>query len=186
MVATTIAIAFAQTGQKVLLVDCDLRRARLHRVFKKTSAAGVSSVLQDPSSLDQALMTTDVPNLSLLAAGPHVPNPAELLQSESFERLLASLKGQFDRVIVDSPPVLVVTDAAVLGSRVDATVVVVRARRTRRDVAQQVLRKMTELGANVAGVVLNAMEEPKRKGGYYYGYYSRDRYNSARDASAGA
>jgi capsular exopolysaccharide synthesis family protein len=178
MVATTIAVAFAQAGQRVLLVDCDLRRARLHRVFKMHSASGVSSVLQDPSTLDSTIVSTHVPNLFLLPAGPHVPNPAELLQSESFEKLLSALEQKFDRVILDSPPVLVVTDPAVLSVRVDTTVVVFRARVTRRDVARQAALKLSELGANIAGVVLNAMEEPKRKGGYYYGYYSRDKYRS--------
>jgi capsular exopolysaccharide synthesis family protein len=184
MVATTIAGAFAQAGQRVLLVDCDLRRARLHRVFKQPSAVGVSSVLQNPDTLDQAIVQTQVPNLSLLAAGPHVPNPAELLQSERFDALLQALAQRFDRVVIDSPPVLVVTDSAVLSLRVDATVVVFRARKTRRDVARQVVRKLTGLGGRVAGVVLNAMEEPKRKGGYYYGYYSRDKYRTGTETDA--
>ncbi|HEY5956807.1 MAG TPA: polysaccharide biosynthesis tyrosine autokinase [Polyangiaceae bacterium] len=184
MVATTIAVAFAQAGQRVLLVDCDLRRARLHRVFKMYSASGVSSVLQDLSTLDNAIIATHVPNLSLLPAGPHVPNPAELLQSDSFEKLLTALKQNFDRVILDSPPVLVVTDPAVLSARVDTTVVVYRARVTRRDVARQAAFKLSELGANIAGVVLNAMEEPKRKGGYYYGYYSRDKYRSGAEVDS--
>jgi polysaccharide biosynthesis transport protein len=178
MVATTIAVAFAQAGQKVLLVDCDLRRSRLHRIFKLTNAAGVSSVLQDISMIDSAAMPTVVPNLSLLAAGPHVPNPAELLQSASFERMLAALAERFDRVIIDSPPVLAVTDAAILGSRVDGAVVVARAKRTRREVARQVVKKMKDLGANVTGIVLNGIDEPRHRGGYYYGYYSREGYGT--------
>jgi capsular exopolysaccharide synthesis family protein len=182
MVATTIAVAFAQAGQRVLLVDCDLRRARLHRIFKFSSASGVTSVMQNPETLDEALLATPVANLTLLAAGPHVPNPAELLQSESFDRLLQRLSEKFDRIILDSPPVLVVTDPAVLASRVDTTVVVFRARQTRRDVARQAVRKLVDLGAKISGVVLNAMEEPKRKGGYYYGYYYRDKYRTGSEA----
>jgi capsular exopolysaccharide synthesis family protein len=177
-VASTIAVTFAQTGQRVLVMDCDLRRARLHRVFRQNSAVGVSSVLQNPASLDEAIVATQVPNLSFLAAGPHIPNPAELLQSAAFDKLLQTLVGKFDRVIIDSPPAMVVTDAAVLATRVDTTVLVFRAQKTRRDVARQVVRKLTDLGAKVSGVVLNAMEEPKSKGGYYYGYYSRDKYRS--------
>ncbi len=184
MVASTIAIAFAQANQKVLLVDCDLRRARLHRVFKCRNATGVTSALQDPTGLDATIVATGVPNLSLLPAGPYVPNPAELLQSDSFVRLLESLQQRFDRIIVDSPPVMLVTDAVVLGSRVDATVVVLRARKTRRDVAQQAARKLTDIGATLAGVVLNAMDATKQRGGYYYGYYSRDTYGAGADTNA--
>ena len=183
-VATTIAIAFAQTGENVLLVDCDLRRAKLHRVFKVSNAAGVSSALRDPNSIDSAFSVTSVPNLSLLPAGPHVPNPAEVLQSDSFNRLIETLKGKFDRVILDSPPVLVVTDAAVLASRADATVIVTRSQKTRSDLARQVVKKMTGLGAVVVGAVLNGIEEPKRKRGYYYGYYTHDRYGVGGEAES--
>ena len=185
-VATTIAIAFSQAGQRVLIIDCDLRRSRLHRVFKHRNTIGVTSVLQDPSRIDEACLTTEVPNLSLLAAGPHVPNPAEVLQSESFAKLLEALSKKFDRIVVDSPPVLVVTDAAVLASMADATVLVTRARKTKRETARKVLRKLTDLGAVVAGAVLNALEEPKRKGGYYYGYYSREGYGTRGEADTGA
>jgi capsular exopolysaccharide synthesis family protein len=185
-VASTIAVTFAQTGQRVLIMDCDLRRSRLHRVFKCNNAAGVTSVLLEPSSLDKALVKTEVGNLSLLPAGPYVPNPAELLQSASFGRILETLSTKFDRIIIDSPPVLVVTDATILCGRVDTSVLVFRSGKTKRDVAKQVLRKLSGIGARISGVVLNAMDEPKSKRGYYSGYYSKEDYQPSVELDAKA
>lgn len=182
-VASTIAITFAQAGQRTLLLDCDLRRSRLHRVFKHTNNEGISSVLPDLSRLDAAIRTTEVPNLSLLAAGPRVPNPAELIQSERFELLQAALRERFDRIIIDSPPILAVTDGAVLAAHADASVLVLRAKKTRKDTARHVVRKLSDLGCTVVGVVLNALDEPRRKGDYYYRYghyYSGEAYRYER------
>jgi polysaccharide biosynthesis transport protein len=171
-IACTIAIALSQIGQRILLVDCDLRRARLHRIFHLENTVGVSTVLQDPSNVDTAIRESSVPNLWVLTAGPHVPNPAELVQSDSFKRMLHLLGQKFDRVILDSPPVMAVTDASVIATRVDATVLVARAGKTRRDVARQVVRKLNDLGAPILGIVLNALVARGRKGGYYYYSYS--------------
>lgn len=186
-VASTIAVTFAQAEQRILLVDCDLRRARLHRIFKVANAAGVSSAVSDPSSLEAAAVSTSVPNLFLLPAGPHVPNPAEIVQSAAFGALLDAMKGKFDRIVLDSPPILPVTDATVLATRVDATVVVLRARSTRRETARQIVRKLGDLGATVAGVVLNAFEARRRKSGYYYyyGHYSKEGYGKEGYGSEG-
>lgn len=174
-VAVSVATAFAQAGQKVLIVDADLRRARMHRVFGCSNAAGVTTALQNTTALEQAVVSTQVPNLSLLPGGPHVPNPAELIQSESFARLLATLNERFDRIIIDSPPVLAVADGTILATLVDASVLVVRASRTRIDLVGQALRKLQEVGTPIAGIVLNALV-PVRWGSRHYSYYDYGKY----------
>jgi succinoglycan biosynthesis transport protein ExoP len=180
-VACCIAIAMAQAGQRVLLVDCDLRRPRLHRVFSRVNDAGVTNVLMDLDMLDRLKLETEIPNLSLLPSGPIAPSPAELLHSDRFGELLAELERRYDRVIIDSPPVVPVTDAAILSKRVDGTVLVVRAFDTRRELARRAVRNLQDVDANVVGTVLNALN-PGRGTGYqqyyYYHYYGKSGYAS--------
>jgi capsular exopolysaccharide synthesis family protein len=168
-VATSIAIAIAQTGQRVCLVDCDLRKPRVHAVFSERNDRGVTTALLEPAQLSSMIVKTQVPNLSILRAGPTPPNPADLMHSEAFGRVLQELRNQFDRVVVDSPPIGLVTDGVVLSTRVDATVLVVRALATRRDAAKRAIRSLRDVGANCAGFVLNAIEP---NGRYYSGYYA--------------
>jgi succinoglycan biosynthesis transport protein ExoP len=169
MVASSIAIAMSQAGQRVCLLDCDLRRPRVHSVFGRTLEEGVTTVLLDPSRLDLALKEASVPNLWVLPAGPTPPNPADLVHSDAFGRLLETLASRFDRVVVDSPPVCIVTDAVVLSTRLDATILVVRARKTRRDAIRQAVRALRDVGANLPGFVLNAAARSGET--YQYSYY---------------
>lgn len=173
--ACCLAIAMAQAGKRVLLVDCDLRRPRLHRIFKTSNDEGLTSALLDGQP-SQKVHQSVVPNLSVLVAGPIPPNPAELLQSEKFRALLERLQGEYDQVILDSSPIVAVTDATILSTLVDATVVVVRAFRTRRDLAQHALRSLADVSATVAGVVLNAVNLHRHEYKYSYQYYRRDGY----------
>src|SRR5687768_5604974 len=124
MVASCLSVAMAQAGQRVLLMDCDLRRPRVHKVFQKRNTGGVTTALID--SAPNAYHETGIPNLWVMPSGPIPPNPAELLHSGAFERLLGTLSKEFDRVVIDSPPIIPVTDAAVIAPRVDGTVVVIR------------------------------------------------------------
>lgn len=169
MVATSIAVAMSQANQRVCLMDCDLRRPRVHSVFSHRSEFGVTTALLDPSRLDEALVKTEVPNLSILPAGPLPPNPADLMHSEAFARLLETLQGRFDRLVIDSPPVCLVTDAVVVSTRVDATILVVRARKTRREAARRALRALRDVGAPLPGFVLNAVVPSGAQ--YQYSYY---------------
>lgn len=182
-VATCIATVMAQAGQRVLLIDCDLRRPRVHRVFHKSSDVGVTTALLD-DDIDAAVMPTDIPNLSVIPAGPIPPNPAELLQSERFKTFLDQAKARFDRVIIDSPPVVAVTDAAILSTITDGTVLVVRAFATSKDLARHALRSLRDVGVKMAGCVLNAVNLSRHEYKYsYYYQYKRDGYYSA-DPSA--
>jgi succinoglycan biosynthesis transport protein ExoP len=169
-VAASVAIAIAQTGQRVCLVDCDLRKPRVHALFKERNDKGVTTALLDPSQLPSILVDTEVPNLVILRAGPTPPNPADLMHSDAFGSLLQELRTRFDRVVLDSPPIGLVTDGVILSTRVDATVLVVRALSTRRDAARRAVRSLRDVGATCAGFVLNAVASQERY--YYAGYYA--------------
>lgn len=169
-VAVSMAVAIAQTGQRVCLVDCDLRKPRVHAVFRERNDQGVTTALLEPGQLPSFIVETPVPNLSILRAGPTPPNPADLMHSDAFGRVLEELRKEFDRVVIDSPPIGLVTDGVILSTRVDATVLVVRALATRRDAANRAIRSLRDVGANCAGFVLNAVSSSERY--YYSGYYA--------------
>lgn len=172
-VAASLAISLAQSGQKVLLLDGDLRKPRLHKVFRlPPQRGGVTSTLLHPETLDQALVETEVPGLHLLPAGPLPPNPAELLHSKSFERLLDLLSTKYDRIILDSPPLVPVTDAAILSRLADAALLVIRSKQTRKDHARLAYRSLRDVNAHIAGAVLNGVDLRSGDYGYYYQYYS--------------
>jgi capsular exopolysaccharide synthesis family protein len=174
-VACHIAIAMAQAGQRVLLMDCDLRRPRVHRIFGKTSEAGVTSAMLGDGS-DDGVLGTDIPNLSILPAGPIPPNPAEMFHSERFREFLKRISSQFDRVIIDSPPVVAVTDAVILSTYADGTLLVIRAFTTRKEVAKHAINVLRDVGARMAGAVLNAVDLSRNEYKDAYSYYRRDYY----------
>lgn len=182
-VACCVAIAMAQAGQRVILVDCDLRRPRMHRIFNRDPQVGVTSALLDPSLLDGGRLETEVPNLSVLPAGPMPPNPSEILHSDKFRKLLDELRSRYDRVIIDSPPVVAVTDAAILSTIVDGTMLVVRAFKTQIDVGRQGARALFDVGARLAGSVLNSVDLERHEYKYYHYYYHKEGYYSSTPSS---
>ena len=177
-VTTNVAISLAQSGKRVLVIDTDLRRPRIHRAFGVSGSRGVTSVIVGEESLLSVAATTDIPNLYVLPCGPVPPNPSELLHSHKFNALIRDALEHYDRVIFDSPPLGAVTDAAVLAPQVDAALVVVKAHRTTREALSSALRQLRDVGAKVVGGVLNDID-PRRKGygsGDYYYYYRREGY----------
>lgn len=180
-VCCCIAVAMAQAGQRVVLVDCDLRRPRLHRIFGKGPEVGVTSALLDDSVIDdEGALRTEVENLYVIPAGPIPPNPAELLHSDRFKALLRKLQDRFDRVIIDSPPLVAVTDGTVLSTQVDGTVLVVRAAATTHDFARHGTRSLQDVGGKVIGAVLNAVDLSRQEYGFYHYYgYKKDGYYQA-------
>jgi capsular exopolysaccharide synthesis family protein len=175
MVAASIAIAMSQTGQRVCLVDCDLRRPRVHNIFGKSIEPGVTVAMLEPNRLDEALIKTDATNLWVLPAGPTPPNPADLMHSEAFGRLLQELQRRFDRIVIDSPPACIVTDSVVISTRVDATLLVVRERWTRRDAARRALRALNDVGGALPGFIMNGVRAANDGYPYrYYGVYGQD------------
>lgn len=168
----SLAIAMAQAGHKVLLLDCDLRKPRLHEVFQRGPSGAVplrstlGESLLDATRLDRTSLRTDIERLSVLPAGPCPPNPTELLHSEAFNHLLETLQEEFDILLLDSPP-LVVSDAAILSTRVDGAILVARAGRTNRTSLARAARSIRTVGGNVIGGLLNA---DRTSAGYGYGY----------------
>jgi succinoglycan biosynthesis transport protein ExoP len=172
--AINLGITMAQSGNRVLIVDTDMRRPRQHKAFGVSNELGVSSLVVGEGTLDDALKSTEVPGLFVLPCGPVPPNPAELLHTRAFADLLASLDGKFDRVILDSPPVGAVADAVVLATQADGVVVVLKAGQTHRDMAQRTVRALRDVKANLYGAVLNDVNlERSKYGDYYYGYAYR-------------
>jgi capsular exopolysaccharide synthesis family protein len=182
-VACSLAVALAQGGQRVCLVDCDLRRPRLHRIFDRVGDVGVTSVLVGDATTDEVAKPTMVANLWSIPTGPLPPNPADVLQSERFRKFIGDLADRFDRVIIDSPPLVAVTDSAIISRLVDGTVFVVRAFKTGRHLGAQGLRALRDVEAPILGAVLNAVNVDHHEYKYYYYYYyKRDGYR----ASAGS
>ena len=176
-VACSIAVALAQGGQRVCIVDCDLRRPRLHRIFDRVGDSGVTNVIVGDATVAEVAKPTVVANLWAIPAGPVPPNPADMLHSARFRDFLEELSTRFDRVVIDSPPIAAVTDSAVLSTLVDGTVFVVRAFKTSRQLARQGLRILLDVDARVVGAVLNAVNLSKHDYGYYqYYHYKAEGY----------
>lgn len=172
--AINLGITMAQSGNRVLVIDTDMRRPRLHKAFGVSNEVGVSSLVVGEGRLDDALKTTDVPNLFMLPCGPIPPNPAELLHTKAFGDLLDQLGTKFDLLILDSPPVGAVSDAVVLATLVDGVVVVLKAGKTQRDLAKRTVKALRDVKANVYGAILNDVDLKKSKyGDYYYAYAYR-------------
>lgn len=173
-VASSLATTFAQTGARVLLIDLDLRKPRLHRVFGTGSERGITTTLLG-EPIEDAVFETQIPNLSLMPAGPLPPNPAELLMSEKLKNLLAELGKRYDRVVIDSPPINPVTDAVVLAKLVDGTVMVCRSEQTTLDDMRSARRTLADVKAHVLGAVLNGVDFTRfeYRYSYYYGHYGR-------------
>ncbi|MDB4967975.1 MAG: capsular exopolysaccharide family protein [Myxococcales bacterium] len=182
--AVNLAIVMAQSGLRVLLVDTDMRRPRLHKAFgiPATSDGLSKAILGEAQVLDQ-VRETGVPNLSLLPCGATPPNPAELLHAERFKRIVAELEGAFDRVIFDSPPVGPVTDAAILARMTDGTIMVAKFGSTSKDGLIRARRQLVDGGVNVLGCILNDLDLANgAKYGYYagkYGYYYAENENES-------
>ncbi|HEU4327196.1 MAG TPA: CpsD/CapB family tyrosine-protein kinase [Roseiflexaceae bacterium] len=153
-----LAITMAQAEQRVILVDCDLRRPSLHALFGVPNEDGLTTVILAQDQAPLPLQPTEVPGLSLLTSGPLPPRPADILGSRRMEAVIARLREEADIVLFDTPPVVAVTDAAVLATRVDGVLLVLQAQRTTRERARQARQILEKVKANIVGVVLNNAE----------------------------
>jgi len=171
--AANLALVMAQGGKQVILVDTDLRRPVLQTFFDVDNKIGLTNLLvNDNLVVEEALADSGVSNLRLLPSGPLPPNSADILGTPQMEQRIAQLAQCADLVIFDSPPVLVVTDASILAKQVDSTLLVIEAGRTRRQVCQKSKEALEQIGAKIAGVILNRFNPRKDVGyGYGYGYY---------------
>lgn len=171
-----IGATMAYAGSKILLVDSDLRRPRLHKVFDMTNDRGLTNMILDPDvAIADVIQDSGVDGMDVMCSGPLPPNPAELLQTKGFRRTLARLLEQYDRVIFDSPPVVAVTDAQVLGMQLDGAMLVVRAGQTTRDMLANAKRLLSDVNVHVLGALLNNLDVTRRGyGQYYYRYYRQN------------
>jgi capsular exopolysaccharide synthesis family protein len=149
-----LAVVMAQAGKRVIAVDCDLRRPTLHKVFGLASEPGLTTAILDDSG-QVSRQKTAVAGLELVACGTLPPNPSELLSSHRFEDVLARLTAEADIVLLDAPPIVSVSDAAVLATKVDGVILVVNAGKTKRDLARRAKSLLEKVNANILGVVLN-------------------------------
>ncbi|MCU1311072.1 MAG: capsular exopolysaccharide family, partial [Candidatus Angelobacter sp.] len=178
------AIVLAQKGGKVLLVDADMRRPSIHQTFKLRNRSGLSTILTGSNTTEQLVVASPIlPNLFVLPAGPPPPHPAELLGSEAMRDLLNSWRNQYDHIIVDTPPVLSVTDAVLLSVEMDTVLLVIRSAQTSKDALRRSRDVLSQVNAKVMGVVVNAIDL-QSPDAYYY-YYGSNYAGRYYDESAG-
>ena len=160
--AVNLAIAFSQLGSKILLIDADLRKPSVYRKLRLQNSKGLSSVLVDFCSFSEAVMQINA-NFDVLLSGPIPPNPSELLGSEQMTRLLDSIKDKYDYIIIDTPPVNVVSDAVVLAAKTEGIVMIVQDKKTTHDEFKKAVSSLSFADARLLGVVLNSSSEKSAK-----------------------
>ena len=182
--AINLAITLAQSGQRVLLVDTDMRRPRLHKAFGiPSNTDGLSRAIVGETDVLKSIRETGVPGLSLLPCGACPPNPAELLHADRFKKIAETLGNAFDRVIFDSPPIGAVTDAAILARLTDGVIIVAKGGATSKDALMRARKQIAGEGVTILGAILNDLDLTKPGGYGYYYYYSKYGYYYGEDAS---
>jgi succinoglycan biosynthesis transport protein ExoP len=171
--AINLAIAMAEAGGRVLLIDTDMRRPRLHRSFAVPNQVGVSTLILGNTTLDEAVKHTDIPNLDVLPCGPIPPNPSELLHTKRFAQVLKDCGERYERIILDSPPTSAVTDPAVLGNLADGVILIVKGASTTRDAAAHARRQLVSAKCRLLGVIVNEIDFSNPGYGYHYYYYRK-------------
>jgi capsular exopolysaccharide synthesis family protein len=178
-----LGTTMAQSGQRVLMIDTDMRRPRLHESLGVSRQHGLSNLILGDKDYEDVIKTTDIPNLYVLPCGPLPPNPAELLMTQRFRTVLEELTQRFDRIILDSPPVQAVTDAVVLSKLVDGVILVVRADKTQREDIRRSAKQIRDVKGWMSGVIVNEINTSDRSYysyGYQYGYgYGHDAEDTA-------
>lgn len=179
VMSTSLARTVALSGRKTVVIDCDLRRPRIHEALDIQRSPGLVELLAQRAELDDVVQVDEASGAHVITSGEHIANSSDIMGSEQMKRLLVDLGGKYDMVILDSPPVLAVTDARVLSAYADKTVFVVRWEKTRREAAILALRQLKVAGANIAGVVLSKVDVKRHAGygfadsGYYHGKYKK-------------
>lgn len=177
--ALNLAISFAQTDRKVIIIDCDLRKPKLARLLQTSSPVGLSNLLMDANLKTDAVVHTEIPNLDAMLSGDIPPNPSELLSSPRMQRLLEELKNEYDYIVLDTPPVNVVIDAVALAPNVDGVLFVVRANQSERGPVIHAVEQLEYAKGKILGFVLNGVELESTSYGYgkrRYGGYRRYGY----------
>lgn len=171
-VAYNLAQAIASSGKRTLIVECDMRRRSLADMVGARARHGIYAVLSGQVELDEAVVATSHRNLFFLDSEPHIPNPADILSSQRFRKLVAQMESDFDYVVIDTPPVGTFVDAAIIAALADATALVVRERFVKRAELQNAYDQLKKADANVIGVIMNMCEAESSE--YYYAYYNKE------------
>lgn len=164
-----LAVVLTQAGKSVLLIDCDMRNPTVHKNFNLSNKVGLSSCISMGTALSDAVQKTSIEGLYALTGGVIPPNPSELLGSEQMKNVLQRAKEQYDYVLIDTPPVMPVTDALIVGRFVDGMILVIASAEVKVEMARDVKNQLVNAGANILGVVLNKVRSEHY--GYGYGYY---------------
>ena len=170
-----LAVVLTQAGKSVLLIDCDMRNPTVHKNFNLSNKVGLSSCISMGTALADAVQKTNIEGLDALTAGVIPPNPSELLGSERMRNVLQRAKEQYDYVLIDTPPVMPVTDALIVSRFVDGMILVIASAEVKVEMAREVKNQLVNAGANILGVVLNKVRSEHHGYGYgYYYYYGND------------
>ncbi|MBE6050956.1 MAG: CpsD/CapB family tyrosine-protein kinase [Clostridium sp.] len=173
-VAGNLALSFAQADQSTVIIDCDLRKPSLHKKFKISNMVGLSDILIGRKSIEESVNMHNK-KMHIITSGKIPPNPSEMLGSKAMQKLIEELKNIYDVIILDSAPLQAVTDAQILSTKADGTILVVRAEKTKRESVSGAKELLEKVNANILGVVLNATENKKGKYYYYYGNEEREK-----------
>lgn len=169
-VTTNLAVNFSRIeNKKVLIIDCDLRNPSVYKEFGISNSNGLTDLLIEDKNISNYIKKTDIDNLNILTAGPVPPNPSEMLASNKMKKLIESISEEYDYVFLDTPPIGMVTDAGILASSIDGTVIVARSEFIDIKDLQDTKKKLVSVNANILGVVLNGKKVEKDS--YYYSYY---------------
>ena len=169
---SNLAVSFANLNKKVLLIDCDLRNASIHKMFKLNNIYGLTDILAKDRAVDKCIQKTELENLYVLTAGATPPNPAEILSSEKMKNLIEDLKNIYDYIFIDTPPIGLVTDAGVLSSFTDGVVLVVKSESVEKKYLEETKKKLDAVDARILGAILNSYKSEK-KDYEYYSYYGK-------------
>ncbi|QOW44501.1 MULTISPECIES: polysaccharide biosynthesis tyrosine autokinase [Acinetobacter] len=178
-ISTNLATIFAQSNKRVLLIDADIRRGYLHKYFSRETSPGLTELLNNQSSLEQTIFKTQVPNLDFIARGKNQSNPSEMLASSQFKTLLEQLSQQYDHIILDTPPVLAVTDGIIISQYAGVNLVIARYAKTQMKELEITLTRFEQAGSKVNGIILNDIN--RASGGSSYGYNYAYSYTSHKD-----
>jgi capsular exopolysaccharide synthesis family protein len=176
-----LATVFAQNGQRVIIVDSDLRRPTLHKMMKVTNNLGLTNFLLKQNTLDEVIQTSSIPTLDFMASGKLPSSSLGILSSTQMRELIGDLKKRYDFVFFDSPPIMGVSDASILASAVDMTIQVIQYRRYPQPMNIRAKSMIEKVGGNLVGIVLNNINMSQDESYYYYSGYYHDYYYSGRD-----
>ena len=169
-ISINLATIFAQSNKRILLLDVDLRRGYLHKYFDREASPGLTELMSGDLTIHQVIYKTDIPNLDYISRGKSPNNPSEILSSQKFRELLEQLSQQYDHIIMDTPPVLAVTDGIILAQYSGVNLVVARYAKTQLKELELTIAKFEQAGTKVSGIILNDVRATVGGGGYNYSY----------------